>query len=465
MLRKGLLIILAGLFSVPMLAQETLTDTQVSAQIVTMQQGATQQGATTAQASGSQLPAGQAVVALDDLVREALEKNAGVQSALHAYEAKLHRVPQVKTLPDPKVGVGWMGNIEPFSVQDGDPSSYRDIQALQEIPFPGKLGLRGDIATKEAKAAWWEYESARRQVVAEVKTAYYQYYFLSKAIDITQKNKDLLEKLSQISEARYRVGKGIQQDVLKAQTELSLLISRLTVLQQNEDTAKARLNTLLSRNPETPLGVPDEVRPAVLNYGLGELYQLATKNDTGLQREQQMVKRNQYAVNLARKDYLPDFGVGYMYQQRPLMTDMHGFTFTVNVPVFYKSKQREAEKEAAEEMISAQKAQDSRQNDVNFGVKQAYLAAKASDELLRLYSKAVVPQASLALESSMSSYQVGNVDFLSVLANFSNVLDYQIDYYRELAAFQTALSQLEPLVGVELTTNRSQSPVVSPESK
>jgi outer membrane protein TolC len=409
--------------------------------------------------------AAESTVSLEELTKEALQRNSAVQSALHVYLAKLHRVPQVKSLPDPKVGVGWMGNIEPFSVQDGDPSSYRSIQAMQEIPFPGKLGLKGDIAGKEAQASWWDYEASRRKVVAEVKTAYYQYYFLHKAIDITQKNKDLLEKLSQISISRYRVGKGIQQDVLKSQTELSLLLQRLIVLRQNRDTTEARINTLLSRDPETILPPPAEIQPAVLNYKLADLYQLAAANDTGLQREQQVVERNQDAVSLAHKDYLPDFGIAYMYQQRPMIPDMHGFTFTVNVPVFYKSKQREAEKEAAEEVIAARRAQDNRHNELNFDLKEQYLAAKASEDLLQLYEKAVVPQSSLALEASMSSYEVGNVDFLSVLANFSNVLDYQIDYYRELAAFQTALAQLEPLVGVELTGNRNENRVASPESK
>jgi len=112
-------------------------------------------------------------------------------------------------------------------------------------------------------------------------------------------------------------------------------------------------------------------------------------------------------------------------------------------------------------LLASKKAQDNRSNDVNFGVKQAYLAAKASENLLQLYSTAVVPQASLALESSMSSYQVGNVEFLSVLANFSNVLEYEIDYYREVAAFQTALAELEPLVGVELTGGGGHSPAAA----
>jgi cobalt-zinc-cadmium efflux system outer membrane protein len=404
-------------------------------------------------------------LSLDVFLSQALANNPGVQSALHTYRAKRRRVPQMKSLPDPKIGVGWNGNIAPFSVKDDFAPSSRNISATQEIPFPGKLALRGDIATQEAKAAWWVYEAARRRVVRDVKAAYYQYYFLTKAIQITEENKELLDKLSHIAENRYRVGTGIQQDVLKSQTELSLLLQRLIVLRQKSDAARVRLNTLVSRDPEAPLGAPAEVRPATLSYSLDELYRLAAENDPGLRREEEMVVRSRRAVKLARKDILPNFAVSYLYQERPVLRDTHGFTFTMNVPIFYKSKQREAEQEAAEDLLAARKAQASRNDDVNFGVKRAYLAAKASEDLMQLYSKAVVPQASLALESSMASYQVGNVEFLSVLANFSNVLDYEIDYYREVAAFQTALAELEPLVGVELTGDGSQSPAPAPEER
>jgi outer membrane protein TolC len=145
-----------------------------------------------------------------------------------------------------------------------------------------------------------------------------------------------------------------------------------------------------------------------------------------------------------------------MYQQRPMMPDMHGMTFTVNIPVFYRSKQREQVRQATEERLAAERSRDSRQNELNFELKQQYLAAKASDELLKLFSQGVVPQSSLALESSMSSYQVGSVDFLSVLGNFSTVLNYETDYYRELANYQTALARMESMVGVDLTSQAAQ---------
>src|SRR6516162_8902455 len=85
------------------------------------------------------------VLNLADVVREALEKNPAVQSARHGVEAQKHKIPQAKSLPDPEASVGWMGNLTPFSLQEGDPSSYRSIGVMQSIPYPGKLKLRGDI--------------------------------------------------------------------------------------------------------------------------------------------------------------------------------------------------------------------------------------------------------------------------------------------------------------------------------
>ena len=388
---------------------------------------------------------------LDDIVREALAKNPEVQAALHAASALDRRVPQVKTLADPMVSVGWAGNITPFSVQRGDPSSYRGLTVSEQFPYPGKLKLRGAMASKEAEASQTDYEAVRRRVAAEVKAAYYDYFYFDKAIQKTNRNKELLAKLSKISEARYRVGKAMQQDVLRSQVEISLLLQKLTVLEQQRATAQARINTFLLRAPESPLLPAVEIEPATLRYSLDELYALAAANDTTVLRNQKMVDKSRLGVTLAQREYRPDFGLSYMYQQRPGLEDMNGFTFTVNVPVFYKSKQRQGVTEASEGLVSAEKVRDNRLNEVRFELKQQYLQAKASEQLLSLYTKAVVPQSSLALESSMASYQAGTVDFLSLLANFTTLWSYETDYYRQLADYQTSLSRIESLTGSEVT--------------
>ncbi len=436
-MRKVFNLVLVSVVSASLFAEDGAPSSKVTAQIV---------------AENTKPATEQSVLKLDEAVGIALAKNPAVQSAAHWVAAERAKVPQASALPDPEVGVGWMGNPRPFSVQTGDPSSYRSVSAMQVLPFPGKRSLRGQIAGKEADASQWDLETVRRRVVVEVKVAYYDYWYYDKAIRTTQQNRDLLMKLSQISEARYRVGKGMQADVLRSQVEISMLLQKLTTLEQQRATAEARLNTLLSRDPEAPLPpAADVTSPSPLNYSLEDLYKLAWENDPEYQRMQKMIERSELAVNLAHKDYLPDLNVGYMYEQRPTMPDMHGFTFTVNIPVFYKAKQREEVRQAEEEKLSASGARDNRKNELYFDLKQNYLAAKASDNLLKLFSQGVVPQSSLALESSMSAYQVGNVDFLTVLGNFTTVLNYETDYYRELANYQTALARMEALTGVELT--------------
>jgi len=389
-------------------------------------------------------------LSLDEVIAEGLQRNPGVQSALHAVEAQRHKIPQAKSLADPQVSVGWAGNIAPFSLQEGDPSSYRGVAVSQQFPYPGKLKLRGQIAGKDVDVAEWEYEAIRRRVVLDLKSAYYDYFYYDKALEVSRKDKELLQRLSSISEARYRVGKGMQQDVLRSQVEISLLLQKITVLEQQRATAQARLNTLVARAPESPLPPAADVGVTPLSSSLDALYAAAETNDTSLHREQQMVEKNQLAVQLAHKDYLPDFGVAYMYQQRSMQPAMNGMTFTVNIPIFYKTKQREEVRQATEEVLSAERSRDNRKVELQFELKQQYLAAQASKQLLDLYSKGVVPQSSLALESSLSSYQVGNVDFLTVLANFSTILNYEVDYYREVANYETALARMESLVGADL---------------
>jgi outer membrane protein TolC len=404
----------------------------------------------TAGIQAQQEPAAQ-VLLLDDVIREALEKNPEAQSVLHTINALRLRVPQVKALPDPMVSVGWAGNLAPFSVMRGDNSSYRGLAVSEQFPSPGKLKLRGEIASKEAEAAQADYEAIRRRVSTDVKAAYYDYFYYDQAIQTTERNKELLEKLSKIAEARYRVGKAMQADVLRSQVEISLLIEKLTVLEQHRATAQARLNVSMVRSPESPLPPAAAVQPATLHYSLDELYALAADNDTTVLRNKLMIEEGRIKIALVQREYRPDVGVSYMYQQRSALPDMNGVTFSVNIPVFYKNKQRQGVAEATENLLGAEKMRDNRLNEVRFELKQQYLSAKASERLLTLYSKGVVPQSSLALESSMASYQVGNVDFLSLLANFTTLLNYETDYYRQLADYQTALARIEALTGSDVT--------------
>ena len=429
--------------------QTTAPSQQEPQQLINLSTGNAGQKTETTAASQSPAPA----VNLQELIEEALRRNPDIYSARANYEAKTHRPSQVSAPPDPMVGFNYMGNlIPPFTEQHNDPSSFRQVMVTQDIPYPGKLRLRGEVAGREASAEWWNYEATRRRVVADLKVAYYGLIAVQKAIEITLKDKDLLERLEKIAEAQYRVGKGIQQDVLRAQVEISAVEQRLEVLRQQEKTAEVKINTLLFRDPEKPLAVVPEFKKAAFPYTLDELYEAALKNAPELNREEQMISRNQYALRLANKDYYPDFSVGFAYQQRSSgLPDMYGLAFNVNIPIWYKKKQREGVVEATLDLRSAEKTRDNARTSLFFDVKEEYLAAKTSSDLSDLYGRALVPQSTLALDSSIASYQVGKVDFLSMLTNFRSILDYEINYYQELANFQMALTRLEVMVGRELT--------------
>ena len=386
------------------------------------------------------------LLTLDDVVREVRLHNPALTSAESAIEARKLGVGLAGALPDPTVTVAYMGSATPFKTMDRDPSSYRGVSAMQMLPLGGKRELRREMARKEVSATQADQLSVLRRLTAEAKAAYYEYFYYDKALEITALNRARLQQLAEISEARYRVGKAMQADVLRANLELTMLLQREVTLQQQRESAAAKLNVLMGRAPEAPLPLPSAISKEALP-SLNALNPVAEANDPMLKKEQSMVARNQVAITMARKEYTPDLSVGYMYQQRSGLPDMYGMQFTVNVPVFYRSKQREAVEQAKLDLAASEQSRNARKLDLAFELKQMHAMAVNADKMLDLYDKAILPQAELALQSAQSSYSVGTSDFLTVLTNFTTIHGYQLDYYRQLADYETALARIEALTG------------------
>ncbi len=396
------------------------------------------------------------VLTLDAVLGEVRSQNPAITAAQRTVEAQRRRVLQSGALPDPTVSVSYMGDATPFKTMPDDPSSYRGISAMQTIPLGGKRGLQREMASKEVSASEADRLAVVRRLTAEAKAAFYDYFYYDKALDITNRNKARLEQLADISEARYKVGKTMQADVLRAHVEVTMLLQRAITLEQQRETAAARLNTLMGRAPDASLPPAADVAKEPLP-AMSELATLARTNDPMLQKEQSMIERNKVAIAMARKEYIPDLSVGYMYQQRSGMPDMKGMQFQVNIPVFNRSK-REAIEAAKLELASSEKSLDARKLELQYEVKQMHAMAVNADKMLDLYYKAIIPQAQLALESAQSSYTVGANDFLTVVTNFTTINSYQIDYYRQLADYETALARLEALTGdlAQVSTEASQ---------
>lgn len=395
-----------------------------------------------------------APVSLQELITQAMEHNPEIKSMQRSFDRMRARIPQAKALPEPTLSYSYAGNINPlpfFDLQKEDPASARMLNFTQEIPFPGKLALKEKMASVEADSEWWNYQQTRLNVMAEMKDIYFDWWYILKAIQVITKNKDLLEKFTQIADARYAVGKGIQQDVLKAQVEISKLIDQLTVLEQRKLTTEARLNSLLFRDPDSPLGRPEELMRSDFSWTLTQLKETAVANFPTIQAQKRKVDRERYGIQLAQKEFYPDFSFGFTYFHRPQLPEMYGLTIGVKLPLYFWKKQRPALTEASASSAMEQKRLENLTTVLFFKLKERYLAVTTAQRLIKLYGTTIIPQATLSLDSAIAGYEVGKVDFLTLLDNLVTLLNYQLSYYEQLSNEKKALASIEPYLGMELT--------------
>ena len=394
---------------------------------------------------------GTETITLDELLHTAMESNPAIQASRHSVEAKKAVISSAKTLPDPTITTQSMGQIIPGQLMKGDPSSAHTLGVEQEIPFPGKLELKGKMASLEAEAEEWNHTQTTRQVVSDLKEGYYDLFVIHKSVDTVNKSKDLLQNLQEIAATKYKVGQGIQQDVLKGQVEISKLMDRLIVLDQRRIVTEAQINALLNRPPESPLGKPEEFPKAELRFSLEELTGMAQANSPAVKIQDREVDRKQVSVQVAQKEYYPDFSVGFTYYNREANPDMYAWMAKVKVPLYFWRKQRPELDAAKLNLAGSQRARESVGTSVASQIRQNYTIATTSERLAKLYASVVVPQAGLSLKSATANYQVGKSDFLTLTDSVLSTLEFQLKYYEALGDYQKALARMEPLVGVELT--------------
>jgi outer membrane protein, heavy metal efflux system len=385
------------------------------------------------------------------LVAEALATHPEIAAAQKRYDAARQRPPQERSLPDPMVSAGYSANGRPWpgAGLGTEPTSNIGFMVTQEVPYPGKRDLRASIAAREADAEFQEIEAARLSVTARVKQAYYRLAYVDAVADVLTRNRALLDTLLKVSEGRYAVGHAAQQDVIKAQTQLSILELQLERVARERATREGELNALLNRRPTAPIGKPEELELTAFDHSVEVLIAAATAHAPMLRRDVLMVERSQLAVEAARKEYKPDFALtgGYFYMGA--MPPMYEFRIDVQIPL-QRARRAAAVTEHLSRVEAASRTLDSTRLGLHGRVQEDFGMASTSVRLARLYRDTVLPQARLALESSITSYQTGAVDFLSVLTNFGTVLEYEMTYFDELASYHTAVSRLEEMTGTPI---------------
>src|SRR6266481_9942051 len=286
----------------------------------------------------------QRVTPLADVLQEAEQNNPQIQVARQGWKAAQQVPTQVSTLPDPQFQLQQVnvGSPRPFAGYTNSDFAYVGLGVSQDLPYPGKLRLKGEMAKRDADVVQQQYESVRRSILAGVKSAYFQLAYLSTTLGILESDGELLKQVEKAADARYRSGMGNQQDLLQAQLEQTKLLREITMHHLEVAKLQAQIKQLLNRAQSSPDVEPSELPETLLPYTFEELLCATKAQNPEITGAEKMVEKKKLQVDLAHKDFYPDFNVQYMWQ-RTDPTQFRAYymlTFSVRVPIYRNRKQR-----------------------------------------------------------------------------------------------------------------------------
>ena len=410
---------------------------------------------------------------LDSLIALAIEANPSLRAAKSRQRAAQATVPAAGARPDPMLMLGMM-NLPLGGMGLADEMTMKTVGVGQTFPFPGKLGLATRAARHEADAASADVEVARRQLVGAVKTTYYEIALVDQLLTLTSRNRDLLVALVQTTEASYRVGRAGQEDVLRARVETTRLAEEALALRERRRTALARLNALLNRPSDTPVGAatvpPDVVRLALPDSAVGvrfhtaelgaraaasplpsldSLQALAIAQSPMIAAHEARLAAQGARVALARKAALPDFDVTLQYGQRNGLPDMVTAMVAVPIPIQRGRKQHQLVAAAEAERSAEEAEHHAMVNELRERVAALHSEFEQQRTRLALYSISVLPQTRATLTAATSGFRVGRTELSTLLDAQAALFNIEAESLRALTDFAAALASLEVMVGTE----------------
>lgn len=392
---------------------------------------------------------------LNDYMRLALGRNPGLSRALAQYRSVLQRLPQVSALPDPMLA--FTNYLRTPETRVG--SQTNAITLSQQFPWFGTLGVREQVAAKEAARYRQSYEAAREQVVRQVKTAYYSIAFIDLALAVNDEDRLLLDHYEKLAEARYQQGAGLQQAVVKLQAEITRVQNRLEELQSRRVDAEASLNNLMNRPAETP--VPRIKLPPVpaVEIDYKPLYQLGRRNRPEVLASLLEIERDEKRIDLARKDYWPSFSLGGTFvnvDARPvapgaLPIDQNGKNvFSVNLGIslpVHRGKYDAEVAEATEAKIASTHGYQDTVNSVESSIREAGFHISTLREQMALFNTTLIPQAQQSLQSAEAAYSTGSLGVLDLLDSERVLLEVRLGLAQLSTDYMKSLADMERAIG------------------
>ncbi len=392
-------------------------------------------------------------VVLADLIEEALSVNPRVMAAENLWRAAMETIPQAKAMPDPMLSYGHFFS----SIETRLGPQRNKLSLSQRLPFFGKLSLKEKIAGEQAFVLEEQFQQARLEVILLVKEAYYSLFWMYEAVAIAESEQDVLRRLATAALKKYAAGTAAQQDALKAQLEISKLTDRLLILGQGRRSAASQLNALLNRPPDTDLDPVRQAAIPALTSDPDSLLARAQEARPELRRADRIIQKNNFHVELAKKNYWPDLNVMVDYFDIGSGSTTHSedgrnawmASVGINIPL-WRGKLRAAEAEAAIRLKASQDLRQDLHNNTSARIHELFTEVKMYEEQALLYEHSLIPQAEQALRSAEVAYIAGKTDFLSILDGERMVFQLKTAFAKLTADRGKSLARLERVVGNEI---------------
>ncbi len=390
-------------------------------------------------------------LSLESLINEAKIKNPDIQAAKKRWDASMARVPQAKSLDNPNIGVTFEKIPRGTLKLDKTMSEDRMLSITQMFPFFGKLSLKGKIALVESQMFAAEYKQKELEVINAVKNAYYDLFMNNKEIELNEQSLILLKSITKTAEAKYAVGKISQEELFKLNLEIARLSNVIINFREERKAKETRLNTLINRDPEATLGIPDLTEEASFNQDIKSLYQATLLNQPELIIFSYAIEKNKYAKSKALRSFFPDLMAGLI--QRGITSGSIGpwdLMLSFSVPFWFWTKQRYEVKEAIANLAEAEAAYKAMQNRAFAETKDLSTRIEIAKNKINLYKTNLIPILESSISSSLAGFTSGKGDFMMLLDNQRMLIETKMSYYTALVEYNMNLADLERTVGIDL---------------
>lgn len=396
-------------------------------------------------------PAAPMPTPLSALIAEAEKNDPAILAAGDAVRAAAQMPAQASAFPDPQFTFELfsVGSPKPFAGYTNSDFSFIGAGVSQQLPYAGKRRLRGAVAEREGDVRRQDAEVVHLEELEKLKGAYYRIAYLQRSLAIHHRHDALVREIAEAAQILYRAGHGNQQDLLRAQLERTRVLREISMNQLAAGEAQAELKRILHREQDSPDIVAEPLAAAPLSLAPEELLARAREQSPDVRERAEMVRKGQAEVDLARREFRPDFGLSYMYQNTDrIFRDYYVFSFNVNFPL--RKPRQAALAQASINVERAQREQELRAQAVLAGVKKEIIAARASEEQARIYRDGLIPQARATYQAGMAAYESGREDFQTLLSSALDVLNLDLEYQQTLLEHQLALVRIERLTGATL---------------